>query len=202
MGRPSKPRTVVHQKVSKPAQTAFPQEVKDTRAGLPVMGPELALVYAKLLTAGCPERRAVLYVVPLLPVELVTEVALMWKTNVHVIAAINEANGGAWWDLEPDKRAKLAYAKSGSEAAFWLWDTNFADLGGKDDLEKLKIARGIVKEQLGLAPDEADPMQAFSRFMLDMARSAQAQSTSRGKQPPQLKSGELTDILGKLPKPN
>jgi hypothetical protein len=196
MGRRAKERVPVNNIPVKDAMRGA------SMADAPPMTPALAVVFAKLLQAGCPEDRAVLYVYPHLPVEQIGPTARLWKHHKDVVAAITEANGGAWFDLTTEQRAKIAIDKSNSEAFFYLWDTNFAAAAGKDDLEKLKLARVITKEALGMAPDESDPMQAFARFALDMVRESQGAAAGRKKTPAQLQGPSLPDMVKKTTVPH
>lgn len=163
----------------------------ETGRDAPAMTPELAQVYAKLLTAGCPELTAVQYMAPWLELDLLRPTALAWKTNPDVLQAVNGLNGGAWFDLEPEARMKLAMQKSDAEIAFWLWDASFTDLTAKEELEKLKLARSVVKDLLGMRPDELNPMDAFARWMVDMARENLAKGATKKALPPQFQAQDL-----------
>lgn len=195
MGRPKK-RVEDRQ----PAEH-FRREMTD---GLvPVMNEALALVYAKLLTVGCPPVRAVIYVVPSLNEtepgrEAAKKVARQWAADVHVLKALASINGGDWQDLPPEKRYQLALDKNLGEAAFHLWTVNFGDVEHREGLEKMKMAREMLKAALGQRPDDSDPMQAFARFALDLAKEA-ATSAARGKKSPQTQDGGLDRLLNQMP---
>lgn len=157
------------------------------------MSPALALVFAKLLQVGCPRLRAVLYCCPELdPAEGIETAKLVlkaWMTDPRVIDAIDGLNGGTYADLEPEVRYKLALTINLAGAAFFLHHTNFSEANHREDIDRMKLARDIIKTELGQAVDSTDPMQAFARFAMDLMKT-QAKLESGQKRPPQFRDHE------------
>lgn len=179
------------------------QEMKvDLETGAPVMSPPLALVFAKLLHVGCPPVRAVLYCAPRLDKDTAQKVSRLWLNDAEVLRAVEGLNGGAWAELPPEKRYELAYNKHLSEHAFYLWVTNWNDVEHNEGINKMKISREVLRAELGKVPDDADAMQAFARFALDMVRH-QAEADSKKRQMPKPRNpfehmGENRDALAAM----
>lgn len=162
--------------------------------------PQIAMVYAKLLTAGCPPVRGVYYCIPSLTtdkkgIETAKHIARTWMHDERVLGALNNINGGEWHTLPPERRAQLALDKHNAEWSFYLWTTNVNDIESREGLEKLKQAREVIKGVLGQQPDEADPMQAFARFAIELAKNAAKDRAVRGKTMPQLSPKSLEAAL-------
>lgn len=160
----------------------------------------LALVYAKLLSVGCPPVRAVIYCNPELLVtqegrDAAKRVAAQWMSDALVIAAISSINGGKWHELPMETRFRLAIEKSNAEASFYLWANNFVETEHREGLEKIKLARDIIKKELGEQPDEADPMAAFARFALELSKNMHTEAVAKGKKSPQQQKSGLDAIL-------
>lgn len=171
---------------------------------VPEMTDELALVYAKLLSVGCPPILAVLYCAPELRLtdqgkEAAKRIAAHWTSDALVLAAVDNINGGKWHELPIEKRLELARAKSDAEAAFYLWTTNFSTVEHTEGLAKMKMAREMVKGALGEAPDESDPMAAFARFAMELAKNTQAQSAAKSRKPTQVQNTGLDKLLNTVP---
>jgi len=168
------------------------QRAENELGNAPPMTIELAVVFAKLLHIGCPAPRAVLYCAPQLAtggpgmIDVVKTVARQWVHDVLVVEAIGNINGGAFHELPAEDRMRIALEKSTAEISFYLFATNFNDVDSREGIDKIKYAREVLKVALGQQPDELDPMQAFARYALDMAREAQAKRSAGKKTPPQL----------------
>ena len=180
--------------------------VRELSQGIvPDMTEELALVYAKLLSVGCPPIRAVVYCAPELGMtqqglEAAKKIAGRWVADALVLAAVDNINGGKWHDLPVERRLELARQKSDAEAAFYLWTTNFSMVDHTEGLAKMKMAREMVKAALGEAPDESDPMAAFARFAMELAKNAQVTGAAKAKKPVQVQdTGGLDKLLHKIP---
>jgi len=179
----------------------FKQATDPTKGGLiPAMTNEMAIVYAKLLNVGCPPIRAVLYCAPWLMEseegkQLAKKVAASWCADALVIEALSSINGGKWHELPMETRAKLAIEKNNAEAAFFLWSANFGDMSAREEIDKMKLARDILKGILGQQPDESDPMQAFARFALELVRNTTAQRSAQAKKPVQVEGDGLDKLL-------
>lgn len=147
---------------------------------------ELAVVFAKLLSAGCPPAKAIAYLFQDVADEpdICKELAKQWLSDSLVRKAIDHLNGGAWAELSKERRFQLALDQCNAEAAYFLWTTPFGTIEHREGLEKVKMAREMLKAELKQAPDEADPMQAFARFALDYARGV-AEANSKKKIAPQ-----------------
>jgi len=116
--------------------------------------------------------------------ETAKKVASLWLNDALVVQAISDINGGKWHELPEETRYKLAIAKSNAEAAFYLWTTSFVETDHREGLEKMKLAREIIKRELGDQPDEADPMAAFARFAMDLAKNMHTESVAKAKRVP------------------
>ena len=182
-----------------------PEMLKDLKQDLgglvPPMTPAIACIYAKMLSIGCPPIRAVLYVYPaLIETQKGRDVAKLtatrWMHDVLVLDAINNINGGAFHELDQQTRFRLALTKHLAEKAFYLYTTNFNDVENREGLDKMKMAAESMKIELGGKPDDDDPMAAFMRFAIDLAKNTAAQQGARGKKPPQLKGplGEMDEL--------
>lgn len=164
------------------------------------MTEDLALIFAKLLTIGCPPLRAVLYVHPQLNENdegrtAAKKVAWQWQNDALVLEAINSINGGQFHELPAEKRYRLALEKSNAEAAFYLWSTNFVNIDHREGIDKIKIARDILKSELGQQPDEADPMAAFARFAMELSKNMHTEAVAKSKKPPQQQPSGFDKLL-------
>jgi len=172
--------------------------LKDLQAGVYTMTDQLALIYAKLLTVGCPPIRAVIYCCPDIELELAKKVSRVWLNDAGVLRALESINGGTWHELPPETRYKLALDKHKSELAFYLWTTNFNDIEHREGIEKLKQAREEMKKLNGEAVDD-DPLAAFARFTLELAQNATKTPVRPGKKAPQLEAkDDLADLVSKM----
>lgn len=160
----------------------------------------MALVYAKLLKVGCPPTRAICYIHPhLLETEqgrsTAKTLASRWNADALVLEALASINGGKWHELPEETRYKLAIEKNNAEASFFLWTSNLAETDSREGLEKIKLCREILKKELGQAPDESDPMAAFARFAMELAKNAHTETVAKGKKAPQLQATGLDKLL-------
>lgn len=163
----------------------FPEVKPDPNqlTGPPEMTAQLAEVYAQLLHAGCPGLKAVEYIAPHLTLDEMKDTLKRWLTSALVQAAVEQLHGGAWIALPAEKRYELALQKHLSEAAFFLFANNFNEVGGKEHLEMFKQARELLKAELKGGVDESDPMQAFARFALELAKAQTATRSAESKVP-------------------
>lgn len=155
----------------------------NTPTGPPLLTPKLAGVYAQLLHAGCPALKAVEYIAPHLSVDEMKATLKVWLTSDLIVEAVEQLQGGAWVSLPAEKRYELALQKHVSEAAFFLFANNFNEVGGKEHLEMFKQARDLLKAELRGGVDESDPMQAFARFALELAKAQTATRAAESKVP-------------------
>lgn len=167
---------------------------------VPTMTSDLALVFAKLLSVGCPPIRATLYCAPQLNEtdagrDTAKKVARQWAADVQVLEAITSINGGKWHELPAEKRYQLALEKHNAEWAFFLWTTNVNDVEHREGLEKLKQGRDVLKSLLGQQIDESDPMQAFARFAIELTKNAQAVAAAGHKRPIQTQKSDFETLL-------
>lgn len=174
--------------------------------GPPVLTPQLAQVFAQLLHAGCPQLKAVEYMAPHLSVEEMKATLKEWMAGGLIVEAVEQLQGGAWITLPAEKRYELALQKHLSEAAFFLYANNFNEVGGKESLEMFKQARELLKSELKGAVDETDPLQAFARFALEMAKAQTVTRAAESKvsvnlQPPSMDRMHEEMSRVKLPKP-
>lgn len=183
------------------AQREFDRE----KGGLvPEMSDQLALIYAKLLSVGCPPVRGVFYCAPQLMEtqdgrDIAKKVASRWLNDAAVAQAIENINGGKFHELPLEERMKLALDKSNAEAAFYLWTINFGETEHREGIDKIKLARDIIKRELDMQPDEADPMQAFARMAMELAKNAQLDSAARARKAPQQQASSLERLVHALP---
>lgn len=185
----------------------FVKELEDKKGGpVPAMTDALAVVYAKLLKVGCPGLRAVFYCCPNLTrdekgLDVAKQTLRLWNADALVLEALENINGGKYHELPEETRLRIAIEKSNAEAAFYLYANNFNDMESRDQLEKVKLARDIVKAILGQQPDQDDPMAAFARLALELTRNTQATAAAKVKKPPQLATDDgLDKIMEKMPK--
>lgn len=164
---------------------------------IPQLTGPTALVFAKMLTVGVPSWRAVLYIVPQLDRDAAVLTGRLWGADKLTHEALADLNGGEWMNLPPEQRYKLALDKNISEAAFYLWSTNFCDTDHAEGLKKVEMARNILKASLGQAPDESDPLAAFSRFAMALTQNM-ALEDSKKKKAPQVSKEAQADALDKL----
>lgn len=162
-----------------------------------VMTPKIAGMFARLLHAGCPAVQATQYINPLLSMEMAKHVTVLWQGSVEVRVAIEQLNGGAWVELAPERRYELALQKHLSEVAFFLHAHNFNDAHEREELEKFKQAREVLKAELKGTPDELDPMQAFARFALDLVKQQSVDRMAQGPREPDLEPPALQRMLRK-----
>lgn len=137
---------------------------------VPLCTVKLSQVFAQLLNAGCPQLQAIGYMFPHLTKTVMTETTRRWVSDPLVTIAVEELQGGAFISLPPERRYELALQKHLSELAFFLHANNYNDAVNKDVLEMFKQAREVLKAELKGGTDESDPMQAFARFALEMAK--------------------------------
>lgn len=164
----------------------------------PQMSPKLAAIFAKLLHVGCPGLRAVLYCAPELDMDTAKLTLREWMADSQVLKAIENINGGAWIDLPPEERFKLAFDKHISEMAFHLYATNFGEIEHKDGLDKLKQCREVVGSLIGKKVDTSDPMNAFAQFAIELTKTM-AEADSRRRKAPELRTGPSeSDLLDQM----
>lgn len=152
-----------------------------SKGSVPAPNAALAMVFAKMVTVGVAPALAIRSMFPEFADEhdLCVEFGRQWMLDAEVQRAIDGLNGGAWADLPKDKRIQLAYEKHVGEAAYLLWSGSFIGAETRDDIEKFKQARELLKAELGKATDETDPMQAFARFALELGQQMAAQAKQR-----------------------
>lgn len=170
--KPKQTRARTPRKLTDAAET----QIAGIQAGevVPELTPEVAAIFAKLLSIGCPTVKAMAYFAPGLSKETLTAVSKVWAQDTLVQEALNTLWGGAWIDLPAPKRYELALDKMLAEAAFFVWTTSWVDAGTKEDLDKLKESRNMLMNALGKQPDKGDPMQLFAAFGLELARNLES----------------------------
>lgn len=166
---------------------------------------DVALVYAKLLSVGCPPIRAVLYITPSLNEtekgrETAKKVAFQWQHSKLTMDCLDSINGGKWHELPAERRYQLALDKSNAECAFYLWTTNYNSIEHREGIEKIKLARDIMKGILGQAPDVDDPMAAFARLAIELTRNADANRAASGKKAPVTVPSDMEKLISVMPK--
>lgn len=161
-------------------QTTVKTEVQQD---IPAFTGGVARELAKLLHVGCPVIDAVSYIAPrLTDPDLMKQLARLWLSDPLTRQALSELQGGAWMDLPLEKRLLLAQEKSDAEAGFYLYANNFNTITSRDELEKFKIAREIVRSKVQGEVDETDPLKAFARFALDVLQTQNAQRAAAAKE--------------------
>lgn len=162
---------------------------------LPDWTEDRAVLWAKLLFAGCPPMQAVIFFVQGLTIEQQKEALRLWSTHPLTQKAVNDLQGGSWLDLTNEQRVRIAYDKHIAEVAFYVHSHSFVQASDKDDIEKMKQAREVLKAVLGHAPD-GDPMADFAKWALgQVMERAKASKTS----PALVQGRRLSDGAGGSP---
>jgi hypothetical protein len=151
------------------------------------MTEKLANIFAQLLNAGCPQVRAVMYLIPSVTPDQAATISVEWMRDSLVLNAVERINGGEWLALPAEKRFEIVLNKQMSELAYFLWANNFNDITDKVDLDKMTQARTILRAEIQGKVDDTDPMNAFARFAVDfMKEQAAVQAKVKSTVPPQL----------------
>ena len=132
-----------------------------------------ALEFVKLINTGIGPTLAVGYMVPTISAiedddersEWCEKIAAQWYRNPLVLRAINEFNGGAWQELEPDRRLRVSLDKAYAEYAFFLYSHDYATLDGVN-LKKFNDARAAIDERLSGKEGADSP---FEKAIRDIA---------------------------------
>ena len=84
----------------------------------------------------------------------------------EVLAALETLSGGApWHQLKDDARLDVSLRKHYNEMAYFLWTTNYAEIGGSDKLKADTCRQSIEAKVAGMAGRES-PLAQFYHDLL------------------------------------
>lgn len=129
------------------------------------------MLTANLMQAGLPLALAIQYLIPGHDSRKYVELASAWEQDPLLREAVDGVNGGTWASLAPEVRYKLALDKNTAEMAYFLYSSSFIGAGSREDIDKMKLAREVMKSELGMKTQDDNPMDAFARFAIDLSRS-------------------------------
>jgi hypothetical protein len=87
-----------------------------------------------------------------------------WLGSQAVKRAWKVVMGGAWQDLDLDRRIGFALDKHYSELAYFLYTHNYSSVGGSD-LTKANTARGVLETKVAGMAGKGD---ALTQFMAEL----------------------------------
>lgn len=124
-------RVKAHRKDMKPRSDIDAKQIRTTR---PELTRDVAEQFVKVLAAGVPATDALVYFAPehfaaQTPEQIATW-QRQWLTSNIVIRAFNSFNGGAWEELDKDRRLELSVDKTLAELAYFLYTHNYQDCYG------------------------------------------------------------------------
>jgi hypothetical protein len=137
----------------------------------PELTRELAVQFVKILSAGVPAGDALVYFAPEhyggLSDEQLAKWLRDWTTDDLVIRALNSINGGAWEDLDKDRRIEIGLDKAMASLAYFLYTHDYATCEG-NDLKRHDAARKDIMEYLkarSIGDDDAPFMKAMREIV-------------------------------------
>ena len=166
-------------------------------APLPELTPAVAGEFAKLLHAGCPQDLAVRYLYPAAGSERVKAVVRAWAGHPEAHRAVEALLGGAWLEMDADRRYGLALDKHFGELAFYLWANNFNTVESREEIEKMKVAREVLLARVKPGAEADNPLEAFTRLATALLQERETERAARSKVMPALQP----PVLGRVRAP-
>ena len=122
---------------------------------------EEAYQFALMLKSGMPSNEAIRYFLPedIDPQELILS-HRVWVKSKLVEAASLAFQGKRWEDMSLDERIQLAIDKTYTEAAYFLYSHNYAQLMGADR-QKADICRQTLEAKLAGTSGKMGPLETF-----------------------------------------
>jgi hypothetical protein len=123
--------------------------------------------FASIILSGAPVAEAVRYFVD----EAVSEERLLeyeeaWPSQPAVMGALQQMTGGAPWnEMTDDQRLDVSLTKHYNEMAYFLWTTNYAEIGGSEKMKADTCRQSIEAKVAGMAGRES-PLAQFYHDLL------------------------------------
>ena len=126
-----------------------------------------AAEFATMVLSGAPVAEIVRY---FWDIEVPDEVLLgcedQWPVQQEVVAAVRLQMGGdSWHRLTDAQRLDVSLRKHYNEMAYFLWTTNYAEIGGSDKLKADTCRQSIEAKVAGMAGRES-PLAQFYQDVL------------------------------------
>lgn len=151
---------------------------------------ERAASFVKLMHAGLPPDKAVIYIIPEANPEQAARISAMWANAPLTLAATIVFTRGEWASLDADTRLAIARDKFLAEQAYFLYTHQYATLDGVD-LGKAKYAYEAISAYLSAQGSGGD--DPLARFLKDL----QSGKADERVDAPILVPAELVPAMGK-----
>lgn len=138
---------------------------------MPKLTDTVALEFVKLIHTGISAESAVIFLVPSIAaseldddskVAFAEKIVKQWHKSRLVFDALARFSGGAWQDLDPDRRLSITRDKAYAEMAYFIYSHDYAKLEGVD-LKKYNDARVAIDERLKGSDNVDSPFEKALR---------------------------------------